>query len=76
MSNGAANVYVVETQLPSMTSLKKFVFGKDVVELKAQVQTLKEKNEALQEKALETVAGMRALASSLQTQVDEIANRR
>jgi hypothetical protein len=72
----AGNVYVVETQLPGMTSFKKFVFGKDVVELRAQVQTLKEKNEALQEKALETVKDMRALASSLQTQVDEIANRR
>jgi len=76
MSNDADNVYVVETQLPGVAALKKFVFGKDVVELRAQVQTLKDKNEKLQEKALSTVSDMRILATRLQTEVDEIANTR
>jgi len=76
MSNDADNVYVVETQLPGVAALKKFVFGKDVVELRAQVQTLKYKNDQLQTKALQTVQEMRALATRLQTEVDEIANTR
>ena len=83
MSNGADNPYLVETDAGFLENLKhaagvakKFVFGKDVVALRAQVQMLKDKNEALQEQALETVQNMRALASGLQKEIDEIANQR
>jgi len=83
MSNGADNPYLVVTDAGLFdkfkevaVKVKKVVVGKDVVELRAQVQTLKDKNEALQEKALQTVQNMRALASGLQQEIDEIATRR
>ena len=79
MSNGADNVYVVETGVPGSSlykSIKKAVVGKTAFELQEQVDKLKQQNAELVQAEKETVVEMRSLAQSLQAKIDQTTNPR
>jgi hypothetical protein len=71
----AGNVYVVETD-GILNSVKRFVVGKEKDELQKQVVELKRQNNELTEAGKQAVAGMRALAQTLQAQIDQTTNPR
>jgi len=71
----AGNVYVVETD-GILNSVKRFVVGKDKDELQKQVADLKRQRDELTEAGKQAVAGMRALAQTLQAQIDQTTNPR
>ncbi len=75
MSNGAENVYVVETGPNIVDGARKFFFGKTETELRDQNTLLKAQKKELKEKALEAVEAMRAVATQQQKTIGAIANK-
>jgi hypothetical protein len=71
----AGNVYVVETD-GILNSVKRFVVGKDKDELQKQVIKLKRERDELTEAGKQAVADLRALAQTLQAQIDQTTNPR
>jgi hypothetical protein len=59
-----------------LNSVKRFVVGKDKDELQKQVVDLKRQRDELTEAGKQAVAGMRALAQTLQAQIDQTSNPR
>jgi hypothetical protein len=72
----AGNVYVVETDVGVFDTVKRIVVGKDKHELQKQVMDLKRQRDELTEAGKQAVAGMRALAQTLQAQIDQTSNPR
>jgi hypothetical protein len=75
MSNGAANPYLVQTD-GMLDTIKKAVVGKDKHELLLQVEKLKRQRDELKEAEQQAVTNMRALANTLQAQIDQTTNPR
>lgn len=75
MSNGAANVYVVETGPGMIDGARKLFFGKNETELRDKNTLLKAQKKELLEKAQEAVTSMLAVSTQQQKTIALIANK-